>query len=118
MANRITKVREIRLLASGLRQEIVDTIDALGGEASMKELAERLGRHEDGLYYHLRLLAKGGLLDELRGKNTRRYRIRRQGRGPLALEYRPREAGNVAAVSRIVDSILRLANRDFRRAIK
>jgi hypothetical protein len=118
--NRITKVKEIKLLASGLRQEIIDTIEARGGEASAGELAEELGRPEDGLYYHLRLLAKGGLLEEIAGVNAKRYRIRQRGRAEerFELEYRPREAANVAAVSRVVDSMLRIAGRDFGRAIK
>ena len=54
----------IAVLASPVRQEIVDTLAMLGGEASVAALAEQLGRPADGLYYHLRLLEQHELIVE------------------------------------------------------
>lgn len=58
---------QVRLLSSPVRQEMVDTLAALGGEAGVANLADQLGRPADGLYYHLRALVLGGLVEELPG---------------------------------------------------
>ncbi len=57
----------VRLLSSPVRQEIVDTLATLGGEAGVASLADQLGLPADGLYYHLRALVAGGLVDEIPG---------------------------------------------------
>src|SRR5687768_8664088 len=63
----ISDPAQIRLLSSPVRQEIVDTLSAFGGEASVAALAEQLGRPADGLYYHLRALVRGALVLEVTG---------------------------------------------------
>ncbi len=52
----------VRLLSSPVRQEVVDTLAALGGQASIAAMAEHLGRPADGLYYHMRALVESGLV--------------------------------------------------------
>ena len=49
---------------STVRQEIVDTIEALGGDAAVADIAAHLGRPADGIYYHLRRLVDSGVLRE------------------------------------------------------
>ncbi|HNR92085.1 MAG TPA: helix-turn-helix domain-containing protein [Dokdonella sp.] len=106
----------IRLLASPARQEIVDTLEALGGEASVAELAAELGRPADSLYYHLRLLVRGRVVDEIAGNGDgRRYRSRARTRTRLA--YKPGATANAVAVERVAGSLLRIAGRDFAAAI-
>src|SRR5690606_35645211 len=101
---------------SPVRQEIVDTLEAMGGEASVAELAAEIGRPADGLYYHLRLLARGGVLDEVAGDGDgRRYRSR--AREFTRLVYRPGATANAAAVERVAAALLRIAGRDFAAAI-
>jgi DNA-binding transcriptional ArsR family regulator len=119
---RIERPATIALLASPLRQELVDTLQALGGEASVAELAVQLGRPADGLYYHLRLLARGGLLAERSGRSRagrgeRRYRIAVAPGSRLRLVYRPADRANRAAVARVAGGMLRIAGRDFRAAL-
>ena len=121
MTNKIERVQEIRVLTSPLRQEIIDTIEARGGETTVSELASELGRPADGLYYHLKLLAKSGLLVELPGRNSdgraeRRYQVRKRREGPLTLEYRPKDRQNRKAVGGVIDQMVRIAARDFHRA--
>ncbi|GAP67204.1 hypothetical protein MBSD_n2520 [Mizugakiibacter sediminis] len=109
--------REVELLASPIRQEIVDTLEALGGEAPVAAIAAQLGRPADGLYYHLRLLAAGGLLDELpTDGDGRRYRTR-SGGARLRLRYRPGATANARAVARVAAGMLRIAGRDFGAAL-
>jgi DNA-binding transcriptional ArsR family regulator len=108
---------EIGLLASPTRLEIVDTLEALGGAASVSELAAQLGRPADGLYYHLRQLADGGLIKEEGASDGRRYRTRTRAGDRLRLRYRPGATANAKAVERAATSMLRLAARDFAHAL-
>ncbi len=113
----IERAEEIALLASPTRIEIVDTLEALGEAVSVAELAVRMGRPADGLYYHLRQLAAGGLIDEQSTADGRRYRTRGGPDDPLRLRYRPGATANAEAVKRVASSVMRVAERDFHRAI-
>lgn len=119
-ANRaVEKPREIALLAAPARQELIDTLEALGGEASVATLAAQLGRPADGLYYHLRLLLKGGLIEELPDEGDgRRYRTRAGQGSRLQLRYRGGRNAGAAAVEKVGASMLRIAARDFGAALK
>jgi DNA-binding transcriptional ArsR family regulator len=114
----ITDPRQIEALASPVRQEIVDVVHATGA-CSAGEIAELLGRAQDGLYYHIRALLKVGLLREAGVRETaRRDEILYDVPGrPLRLRYRPGDRRNAAAVTRTIRSMLRLAERNFARAL-
>lgn len=108
---------DIRLLAAPTRQDIVETIEALGGRASVSELAAHLGRPSDGLYYHLRVLVRGGLVVQEEADGCRHYRVVKHGSRRLRLRYKLGENGNIEAVEAAASSMLRTATRDFNRAI-
>ncbi|HTE54113.1 MAG TPA: helix-turn-helix domain-containing protein [Kofleriaceae bacterium] len=112
----IDSLPRLRALISPARQEIVDTLQALG-RASIAELATRLGRPSDGLYYHVRALVKAGLVvaagQRAAGRRDERiYTTLAPGRS-LRLRYRPRHRASAAALRRLVGSMLRTAERDF-----
>jgi len=110
----IARPAQIGVFASAARQEIVDTLDALGGEASAPELAAQLGRPVDGLYYHLKLLVRAGLVRELAdGGKGRRYWIAPRPR----LRYRTGRTSSARAVARVTTSLLSIAGRDFAAAV-
>jgi DNA-binding transcriptional ArsR family regulator len=113
----VENAKEIALLASPTRIEIVDTLEALGAAVTVAELAAQLGRPADGLYYHLRQLADGGLIEEQIDSDGRRYRTRSRRGDALTLRYRPGATANARAVSHVATSMLRVASRDFARAI-
>jgi DNA-binding transcriptional ArsR family regulator len=111
----VERPAHIALLASPARQELLDTLDALGGEASVSELSAQLGRAVPGLYYHLRLLARAGLIAELTGEaGARRYRVP----SAMRLRYRPGNTANARAVARFAGGMLRIAKRDFDTALR
>jgi DNA-binding transcriptional ArsR family regulator len=116
----ISEPRHVRLLASPVRHEIVDTLSALGGTASVAALAEQLGRHADGLYYHLRLLCRAGLVEEIERepRGGRRFRLAGTGKAPLRLAYRAGIGGNAPALSSYAHGLLQVAERDFARALR
>lgn len=112
----IDSLPRLRALASPIRQEIVDTLQSLG-QASIAELARRLGRPADGLYYHVRALVSVGLVvdagQRAAGRGEERvYRTFAPGR-PLRLRYRPGHRPSAAALRRLVGSMVRTARRDF-----
>jgi DNA-binding transcriptional ArsR family regulator len=111
----ISRAEEILLLAAAPRQELVDTLGSLGGEASTAELSAQLGRPMDGLYYHLELLRDAGLVSELaNGDNgERRYRLASPKDRPLRLVYRLEQPGVQAALARFARSLLKVAGEDF-----
>ncbi len=113
----IRATKGIAVLASAVRQEIVDTLVMLGGEASVAALAEQLGRPADGLYYHLRLLEKSGLIVASGEGDAGERRYRFKADQPPRLEYRPRDRGNVQAVKRVAHGLMQIAKRDFDAAI-
>lgn len=115
--NLVENVAEIELLASPTRIEIIDTLEALGDAVSVAELAAQLGRPADGLYYHLRQLADGGLIEEQEAPDGRRYRTRTRPGERLRLRYRPGDTPNAKAVGRAAASQLRVSGRDFARAL-
>jgi hypothetical protein len=122
-AIRITEPAAIAVLASPVRQELFDTIEAMGGVATVAELAEQLGRPADGLYYHVELLHRAGLLSTApvgksrAGRSERRYRTPSRAGQYVGLGYRTRDARNTAAVRGVVGSMLRIARRDFDRGL-
>jgi len=110
----------IELLASPIRQEIVDTLGALGGPVSAAELALQLGRHVDGLYYHLGLLGKAGLIVEsAEGEDeVRRYALPGTGTLALRLAYPTDSEPGKRALSKFTHAMLKVAQEDFDTALE
>lgn len=113
----ISDRRQIRALASPVRQDIVDAVSAIG-RATAPEIARALGRRPDGLYFHLRLLSRVGLLKigerpNSGGRMVATYSV--PGR-PLRVKYDLSEPAGSGAISRVAASMLRTANRSFARA--
>ncbi len=114
----ISDLRQLRALASPLRQEIVDVVES-AGPCSITHIAAALALPPDRLYFHIRRLLTVGLLV----KNGER----RSGRHVAALYALPRRRVRVRfdrrdarvrkAVGAIHDGVLRLARRDLRRGM-
>jgi DNA-binding transcriptional ArsR family regulator len=116
---KIDDPKRIRLLASPVRHEIVDTLSALGGAVRVAVLAEHLGRHADGLYYHLRRLMKSGLVEEVTEPGGERcFRLVGPGKAPLRLAYKVERGGNASALHDYSRGLLKVAQRDFEQALR
>ena len=103
--------RQIRALASPIRQDILDAVTAIG-PCSVAELAAALGRPADGLYYHIKRLLDVRLLIAKDDAGGLRLDSARKG---LYLEYRPADRANRAGVLRVIGAMVRSAERTFRR---
>jgi predicted ArsR family transcriptional regulator len=120
MPNRPYVIRsktQLKCLAAASRQEIFDVLEQMG-TVSVAELAAVLGRPADALYFHLRALTRAGLVQQAahRARSGRTETLYRTVKPEVQLGYEPHNAANRRAVSAIVASMLRLANRDFRRS--
>lgn len=108
-------------LVSTVRQEIVDTVEALGGAAAVADIAAHLGRPADGIYYHLRRLVDGGVLreggDPGDGRGRRYDTVAPRGRR-VRLKYGRGTRSDPATVTRVVVGMLRTAGRDFDHAVR
>jgi len=111
--------KAIECLTSPTRQRILDRLEALG-PSSVAELAASLQLPADGLYYHVRLLERRGLVVE---------RERRATNGPpeslFALVAKrwhvhcePNNRRNAEAVRKLTGSMLRQAARDFEQGLR
>jgi DNA-binding transcriptional ArsR family regulator len=88
----------LKALAHPLRVELYETLSALGASTA-SALAERLGESSGSTSYHLRQLARHGLVREVEGKGSGRERwweVRPGGFTVSAQDYE-QESGRVAA---------------------
>ncbi|MHB1328674.1 MAG: winged helix-turn-helix domain-containing protein [Gemmatimonadales bacterium] len=109
---------QIAALESPVRQEVVDTIQATG-PCSALEIAELMGRPADALYYHIRRLTAVGLLVplEVRRRGRRDETVYDLAGHPLVLKYPTHRDALTHPLNRLVRSMLRTAERDFRTAV-
>jgi hypothetical protein len=108
-------------LVSTVRQEIVDTIESIGGEVAVADIAAQLGRPADGIYYHVRRLVDSGVLregDDPGDGRGRRYRTAAQRGKRVQLKYGRGSRANNATVAKVVGGLLRTAARDFNGALR
>jgi predicted ArsR family transcriptional regulator len=108
-------------LVSTVRQEIVDTIEAIGGQAAVVDIAAHLGRPADGIYYHLRRLVDSGVLrasDDPGDDRGRRYSTTARRGKRVQLRYGRESSADHNTVARLVSGLLRTAERDFGRALR
>lgn len=110
--------RQIRVLASAVRQDIVDALET-AGPCTIRELAALLGRRPDALYYHIRVLTEVGLVAQSasQGKGDAGVSVDVRFR-PLSLHYDPNDRSNRDGVTRVVGAMTRSAHRNFRRAFR
>lgn len=101
-------------MASPLRLELLEHLGALG-QATVKELAARMGKSPQALHYHVRLLTGTGILRII---DTRKSGPRDQAVYDLAAERYEvmlKDATDPAdfAPARVVRAVLRSAERDY-----
>ncbi len=112
----IRQPKQLRALASPVRQEIVDALET-AGPCPIAELARHLGRAPDALYFHVRLLVRAGLVVE-----GERRQVGRHAFATYDVVARPmnidRDAAARADVRRVTGGILRLALRDAVRGLE
>jgi predicted transcriptional regulator len=110
------KLVDPRVLASPVRAEMIGVLQSEGPRA-IRELAAMLARPADGLYHHMRVLLKAGLIQEReRRKSGQRDEIVYALTAPRAAGD-PRKVEDRPAVVAAAQTALRMAGREFAAAI-
>jgi DNA-binding transcriptional ArsR family regulator len=111
----LQEVKQVRAVASPVRAAIIDALEVVG-PASIVQLAMAIGYPPDGLYYHLRVLERIGLVVRARPeRGTRAEKFDLPGR-PATLRYRLDDRKQGRAMAKVVATMVRSAERSFRRA--
>ena len=106
-----------RILASPLRAEIIGHLQA-DGPQSIRELAARLARPASGLYHHVRLLERSGLLVErARRRSGRREEAVYALTAARAASTNARDPAHRAGIIAAATSALRLVGRELTAAL-
>ena len=114
----IRRVEQLAALSSPARCRIAETLSAYG-PSSVREIAARIDRVPESLYYHVRALEKVGLvvLDGRRKAGRRQEAVYRLVAPRLVADRKQRSIAYKDALARSCDAFMRLASRDHRAAI-
>lgn len=118
-AHYISDPAQLNELRSPVRQLIVDAFKMVRDPCSIKEIAERINRAPDSLYYHFRALQKVGLIVDAGtrpedGKDVALYQA--ISKNPK-IKYDFKIPGFGKLIRRIFDAAMRLTMRDFQQAV-
>lgn len=105
-------------LRSPVRVEIVEFFRLLG-PCSIADLAKRMDRPADSLYYHVRALAAQGFLTQTgwRRAGRRAEAVYDLTAPRLRVDYDPRTKRNVEPLKRLISPVLRMTARNFCAAV-
>ncbi|GIE35287.1 transcriptional regulator [Actinoplanes italicus] len=100
---RITDARTLRALAHPARIEIVDHLSTTGASVTATECAELVGLSPSATSYHLRELAKYGLVEQAPSRGDGRERLWRAVNSSLSIEGDVDAPESLAAERALVD---------------
>jgi DNA-binding transcriptional ArsR family regulator len=103
---RIADPRVMRALAHPARIEIVEYLNDTGAAVSATEVAGMVGLSPSATSYHLRELAKYGLVEQAPSRGDGRERLWRGKSHSLTIDPDPADAGAQAASEALVDLYL------------
>jgi DNA-binding transcriptional ArsR family regulator len=110
---RVSDPQVMRALAHPARIEIVEYLNDTGAAVTATECAGMVGLSPSATSYHLRELAKYGLVEQAPSRGDGRERLWQGASTGLRIEADPDEPGGDAATAALVDMYL---NRDVARA--
>jgi DNA-binding transcriptional ArsR family regulator len=114
----IRKAEQLAAIASPVRARIVQSL-SLHGPSSVREIAARLGRVPESLYYHLHHLVEVGIVElKEKRKVRRRMEAMYQLAAPrLVIDPKQRSDEFTDALAGACSAVLRLAERNYRAAV-
>ncbi len=110
---------QVAALASPVRCQIVDCL-TVHGPSSVREVAARMSRTPESLYYHVKALVAAGLvlLQSTRKVNRRREAVYKVVAPRLIADRKKRSLAYKEALARTGEVFLRLAAREHRAAVE
>ena len=114
----LSRLDQIRALRSGERARIVQSL-SLHGPSSVRDLATRMGRIPESLYYHVSELVRVGLVHRVGTRPTRNRKEALYDRvGPIAIDPSQRSPAFLEAVGELYQSSLRATGRQLTRSLE
>ena len=115
----VSTVGQMEALASPVRHQIHLVMEMLGA-CSVNELAERMGRVPETLYYHVRRLEKVGIVEQVgrsvgTGREEAIYQLKAK---RLRVDPSQTSPRFLKAMAKGCGSLLRFAQRSFERALE
>ncbi len=115
----VSTVGQMEALASPVRHQIHLAMEMLGA-CTVNELAERMGRVPETLYYHVRRLEKVGILEQVSsragaGREEAIYQLKAK---RLRVDPSQSSPRFLEAMAKGCGSLLRFAQRSFERALE
>ena len=114
----VDRADQLASLTSPVRIELLELF-GIWGPCGVADIAERMGRPADALYYHVRKLVKVGLLLPA-GRRRRAHRFENLYQLPAEVIELPRKAETPRArrtTQRTIEAVLRLAGRELNTAL-
>lgn len=113
----IRRIEQLEALRTPLRHQIVQALE--DGPRSVKELAERLHRIPESLYYHVNKLVEARILVEVDRRPVGRKTESLYGLAApnIAIDEHVRSAGFLAALGRLYSTVLRATDRALQSAL-
>lgn len=114
----LRRPEQLAALASPVRSRIIDSL-TVDGPSSVRQIASRLDRAPEALYYHVRGLVNVGLvvLEGKRKVGRRAEAVYRMIATRLVLDTKQRSKAYVDAMAGTCSAMLRLAERNYRAAV-
>ena len=114
----VSTVRQMEALTSPVRHQIHLVMEMLGA-CSVNELAERMGRVPETLYYHVRRLEQVGILEQVGSRvvSSREEAIYQLKAKRLKIDPNQSSPRFLKAMAKGCGSLLRFAQRAFERAL-
>ena len=114
----LSRPEQLTALASPVRSRIIESL-AVAGPSSVRQIATRLGRAPEALYYHIRWLIDVGLvvLEGKRKVGRRAEAVYRIIATRLVLDTKQRSKAYIEAMAATCSAMLRLAERNYQAAV-
>jgi DNA-binding transcriptional ArsR family regulator len=114
----LDRPEQIEIVAHPLRLEIIERLQ-IDGSDSIASLARKLDRRANALTYHVRLLEKAGVLvrASTRKAGRRDEVVYALAGSRIAIKAKKRTKPFLQAATRTASAVLRMAEREIRRAI-
>jgi len=110
---------QLDAVASPIRCQVVDEL-SVNGPSSVRQIAARMQRSSESLYYHIKMLVDVGIvvLDRTRRTGRRVEAVYRLAAPKMRIDSKSRSKDYLDALARACSALMRLAERNYRAALQ
>ena len=115
----LRRADQLEAVASPIRCQVVDELSVFG-PSSVRQIAVRMKRSPESLYYHIKILVDVGIVVQDRTRQTGRRveAVYRLVAPKMRIDRKVRSKDYMDALARACSALLRLAERNYRAALE